>query len=98
MTLHKNYRGNDFMINGLIRFAVSQRILVLLMVTILIGGGVYSFQRLPIDAVPDVTNVQVIILTPAPSLAPLEIERQITFPVEVAMSGLPNVEEIRSVS
>src|SRR5215210_11917 len=86
------------MINGLIRFAVSQRILVLLMVTILIGAGVYSFQRLPIDAVPDVTNVQVIILTPAPSLAPLEIERQITFPVEVAMSGLPNVEEIRSVS
>src|SRR5215210_5602586 len=86
------------MINGLIRFAVSQRILVLLMVTILIGAGVYSFQRLPIDAVPDVTNVQVIIMTPAPSLAPLEIERQITFPVEVAMSGLPNVEEIRSVS
>src|SRR5215216_963545 len=86
------------MINGLIRFAVSQRVLVLLMVTILIGGGVYCFQRLPIDAVPDVTNVQVIILTPAPSLAPLEIERQITFPVEVAMSGLPNVEEIRSVS
>src|SRR5215216_2307585 len=86
------------MINGLIRFAVSQRVLVLLMVTILIGAGVYSFQRLPIDAVPDVTNVQVIILTPAPSLAPLEIERQITFPVEVAMSGLPNVEEIRSVS
>src|SRR5215217_3818908 len=86
------------MINGLIRFAVSQRILVLLMVTILIGAGVYSFQRLPIDAVPDVTNVQVIILTPAPSLAPLEIERQITFPVEVAMSGLPNVEEIRSTS
>jgi len=86
------------MISGLIRFAVSQRILVLLMVAILIGAGVYSFQRLPIDAVPDVTNVQVIILTPAPSLAPLEIERQITFPVEVAMSGLPNVEEIRSVS
>jgi len=86
------------MIDGLIRFAVSQRILILLGVVLLIGAGVYSFQRLPIDAVPDVTNVQVIILTPAPSLAPLEIERQITFPVEVAMSGLPNVEEIRSVS
>jgi cobalt-zinc-cadmium resistance protein CzcA len=86
------------MINGLIRFAVSQRLLVLLMVTILIGAGVYSLQRLPIDAVPDVTNVQVQILTAAPSLAPLEIERQITFPVEVAMSGLPGIEEIRSVS
>jgi cobalt-zinc-cadmium resistance protein CzcA len=86
------------MINGLIRFAVSQRLLVLLMVVILVGAGVYSLRRLPIDAVPDVTNVQVQILTAASSLAPLEIERQITFPVEVAMSGLPGIEEIRSVS
>lgn len=86
------------MINGLIRFAVSQRLLVLLMVLILIGAGLYCLQRLPIDAVPDVTNVQVQVLTGAPSLAPLEIERQITFPVEVAMSGLPGLKEIRSVS
>ena len=86
------------MINALIRFSVSQRLLVLLMVAIIIGAGIYSFQRLPIDAVPDVTNVQVQVLTAAPSLAPLEIERQITFPVEVAMSGLPDIEEIRSVS
>jgi heavy metal efflux system protein len=86
------------MINRLIRFSVSQRLLVLLMVTIMIGAGVYSIIRLPIDAVPDVTNVQVQVLTAAPSLAPLEIERQITFPVEVAMSGLPDIEEIRSVS
>src|SRR5215813_5147433 len=86
------------MINGLIRFSVSQRFLVLLMVAIMIGAGVYSLIKLPIDAVPDVTNVQVQVLTAAPSLAPLEIERQITFPVEVAMSGLPDIEEIRSVS
>jgi heavy metal efflux system protein len=86
------------MINRLIRFSVSQRLLVLLMVAIMIGAGVYSLVRLPIDAVPDVTNVQVQVLTAAPSLAPLEIERQITFPVEVAMSGLPDLEEIRSVS
>ena len=86
------------MINGVIRFAVSQRVLVLFLVVILIGAGVYSLQRLPIDAVPDVTNVQVQVLTAAPSLAPVEIERQITFPVEVAMSGLPNIEKIRSVS
>ena len=86
------------MINALIRFSVSQRLLILLMVAILIGAGVYSFRELPIDAVPDVTNVQVQVLTAAPSLAPLEIERQITFPVEVAMSGLPDIEEIRSVS
>jgi cobalt-zinc-cadmium resistance protein CzcA len=86
------------MINGLIRFSVSQRLLVLLMVALMIGAGVYSLIKLPIDAVPDVTNVQVQVLTAAPSLAPLEIERQITFPVEVAMSGLPDIDEIRSVS
>jgi cobalt-zinc-cadmium resistance protein CzcA len=86
------------MINGIIQFAVKQRLLVMLMVAIMIGAGLYSFQRLPIDAVPDVTNVQVMVLTSAPALAPLEVERQITFPVEVAMSGLPNIAEIRSVS
>jgi cobalt-zinc-cadmium resistance protein CzcA len=86
------------MINALIRFSIKQRLLVMLMVAILVGAGVYSLQRLPIDAVPDVTNVQVMVLTSAPALAPLEIERQITFPVEVAMSGLPRVEKIRSVS
>lgn len=86
------------MIDGIVRFAVSQRVLVLLMVAILVGAGLYSLQQLPIDAVPDVTNVQVQVLTAAPSLAPLEIERQITFPVEVAMSGLPGLTEIRSIS
>ena len=71
---------------------------VLLLVAIMAGAGAYSLINLPIDAVPDVTNVQVQVLTNAPSLAPLEIERQITFPIEVAMSGIPGVEEIRSVS
>ena len=86
------------MINALIRFSISQKLVVLLLVVIMAGAGVYSLLNLPIDAVPDVTNVQVQVLTSAPSLAPLEIERQITFPVETAMSGIPNVEEIRSVS
>src|SRR5262245_22018241 len=86
------------MINGFIRFSVSHRLLVLLTVAIMIGAGIYSLIKLPIDAVPDVTNVQVQVLTSAPALAPLEVERQITFPVEVAMSGLPDIEEIRSVS
>jgi len=86
------------MINALIRFAVAQRLLVLLAVALLIGAGIYSLKNLPIDAVPDVTNVQVQVLTAAPALSPLDIERQITFPVEVAMSGLPDIEEIRSVS
>ncbi len=86
------------MIGSLIRFSVAHRLLVLMVVGIMIGAGIYSLRRLPIDAVPDVTNVQVQILTAAASLAPLEIERQITFPVEVAMSGLPDIAEIRSVS
>jgi cobalt-zinc-cadmium resistance protein CzcA len=86
------------MINALIRFSVTQKLIVLLLVAIMAGAGIYSLVGLPIDAVPDVTNVQVQVLTSAPSLAPLEIERQITFPIEIAMSGIPNVEEIRSVS
>ena len=86
------------MIDALIRFSVSNRLIVLLMVAIMAAAGAYSLKNLPIDAVPDVTNVQVQVLTAAPSLAPLEIERQITFPVEVAMSGLPDIVEIRSVS
>lgn len=86
------------MINSIIRFSINQKLVVLLLVLIMAGAGIVSLINLPIDAVPDVTNVQVQVLTGAPSLAPLEIERQITFPVEVAMSGLPDVEEIRSVS
>lgn len=86
------------MINALIRFSVANRLIVLLLVGIMSAMGIYSLINLPIDAVPDVTNVQVQVLTAAPSLAPLEIERQVTFPVETAMSGLPDVEEIRSVS
>lgn len=86
------------MINALIRFSVENRLIVLLLVAIMAAAGAYSLINLPIDAVPDVTNVQVQVLTSAPSLAPLEMERQVTFPVEVAMSGLPDVEEIRSVS
>lgn len=86
------------MIDALIRFSVSNRLIVLLMVAIIAAAGFYSLKNLPIDAVPDVTNVQVQVLTAAPSLAPLEIERQITFPVEVSMSGLPDIVEIRSVS
>lgn len=86
------------MIHALIRFSVANRLIVLLLVGMMAAGGAYSLLNLPIDAVPDVTNVQVQVLTSAPSLAPLEMERQVTFPVEVAMSGLPDVEEIRSVS
>ncbi len=86
------------MIESLINFSIKQRILVLMVVFALIAAGLFNLQSLPIDAVPDITNVQVQILTSTPSLAPLEVERQITFPIEIAMSGLPSVSQVRSSS
>lgn len=86
------------MIERILRFSLKQKLLVLFAIILLIAGGVAAFRILPIDAVPDVTNIQVQILTNSPTLAPLEVERYITFPIEVAMNGIPDVEEIRSVS
>ncbi len=86
------------MLNKIIEFSLKNRFLVLVLSVILIGSGLYSTARLPIDAVPDLTNVQVQVLTNSPALGPLEVEQFITFPVERAMSGMPRVEEILSVS
>ncbi len=83
---------------ALIGFALRNRLLVIAMTLGLIGLGVWSMVRLPIDAIPDVTNVQVQVNTNAPALSPLEVERQITLPVELAMFGLPQLAEIRSLS
>ena len=82
----------------LIDFSLRNKFIVLVLTATLVGVGTYSMLRLPIDAVPDVTPNQVLVLTTAPGLGPLEIERFITFPVETAMSGLPGIEQIRSVS
>jgi cobalt-zinc-cadmium resistance protein CzcA len=86
------------MIKRLIDFSLDNRLLVVALWLLVAAAGVYSVLGLPIDAVPDVTNVQVQVLTNSPGLAPEEVERFVTFPVETAMSGLPKVEEIRSVS
>ncbi|HED54086.1 MAG TPA: CusA/CzcA family heavy metal efflux RND transporter, partial [Phycisphaerales bacterium] len=86
------------MLNRLIDFSIRQRILVMLATLALVGIGVYSFTRLPIDAVPDITNVQVQINTNVPALSPVEIEQQITFPIEWSMGGLPNIDYVRSIS
>lgn len=86
------------MIRSLIDSSLDNRFVVVMAVALLIGLGLWSMVQLPIDAVPDVTNIQVQILTKAPALGAEEIERFITFPVEAAMSGIPRVEEIRSVS
>ena len=82
----------------LIDFSLNHRLLVLAAWLLVVAVGIRSLGQLPIDAVPDVTNVQVQILTQLPALAPEEVERFITFPVETAMSGLPRLEEIRSIS
>ncbi len=86
------------MFEKLIRFAIDQRWLVLLVVLGMAALGIYNYQRLPIDAVPDITNVQVQVNSAAPGYSPLEAEQRITFPIETAMAGLPNLEQTRSVS
>src|SRR6478672_10790813 len=86
------------MINNLISFSIRKRFFVLLLAIALFVAGVYNAFLLPIDAVPDVTNKQVQINTVAPALAPAEVERQITFPLEVALSGMPRLRETRSIS
>lgn len=83
---------------SIIGFVLKQRLLILGLTALLVGVGVWSAIRLPIDAVPDVTNVQVQINTNAAALPPTEVERQVTLPVELAMFGLPYLEEIRSIS
>ena len=86
------------MFERIIRFAIEQRIVVMIAVLIMAGIGIYSYQKLPIDAVPDITNVQVQINTGAPGYSPLETEQRITFPVETAMAGLPGLQQTRSLS
>lgn len=86
------------MLARIIAFSVKNRLLVVFAVLLVGALGARAAQKLPIDAVPDVTNVQVQVLTSAPALGPLEVEQFITFPVESVMSGLPRVKEIRSVS
>jgi len=85
-------------IDRLVEFSMKNRFLVIFSVLLVGAIGVRAMQKLPVDAVPDVTNVQVQVLTNAPSLGPAEVEQFITFPVETVMSGLPRLKEVRSVS
>ncbi|MFB9264490.1 efflux RND transporter permease subunit [Bradyrhizobium erythrophlei] len=86
------------MIDGILSFAIRQRWLVMIAVLAMAGFGAWNFTLLPIDAVPDITNVQVQINSRAPGYSPLEVEQRITFPVETAMGGLPRLENTRSQS
>ncbi len=86
------------MFERIIRLAIEHRWLVLLAVLGMAGLGIYNYQRLPIDAVPDITNIQVQINTSAPGYSPLEVEQRVTYPVETVMAGLPHLEQTRSLS
>lgn len=86
------------MIVSLLEFSLRQRILVIGLAGLLSVLGVMAFESIPIDAYPDVTNIQVQVLTDAPGLSPIEVERFITYPLEIQMTGLPGLTEIRSLS
>ncbi|MBU1310676.1 MAG: efflux RND transporter permease subunit, partial [Gammaproteobacteria bacterium] len=79
------------MIESMLRLAIARRYLFLMLTLLIIAIGSWSYQQLPIDAVPDITNVQVQINTAAPGYSPLEAEQRITYPVETALYGLPNL-------
>lgn len=86
------------MIENLVSASIRHRWIVLLLVGAMAALGIYNFGRLPIDAVPDITNVQVQINTEAPGYSPLETEQRVTFPIETAIAGIPNLDHTRSIS
>ncbi len=86
------------MLTALIKLSLENRFFVLVLTLLMAAGGTYAALRLPIDAVPDMTNVQVTVITQAGALSPLEVERYVTYPVEWTMSGLPRLQQLRSIS
>lgn len=86
------------MFQKIIHFSVDRKFIVILFVLSIIISGIYSLRQLPIDAVPDITNNQVQVVTSSPTLAPQEVEQLITFPIEISVANIPRVVEIRSIS
>lgn len=86
------------MLNTIIQFSIKNKLIILLLTLILIALGSYSLKTLPLDALPDVTNNQVQVITTAPTLASQEVEQLITYPVEQSLKTIPNVIELRSIS
>jgi cobalt-zinc-cadmium resistance protein CzcA len=86
------------LVDRLIESSLRKRALVLVGVVILVALGVWSVLRIPIDAFPDVTNIQVEVLSTIPGMSPPEVERFVTYPVEMAMRGLPRLDQVRSIS
>jgi len=86
------------MVSELIRFSLSQRILMLLLVLLLSGGGYYAFKNIPIDAFPEVSPTQVKVIVKAPGMTPEEVETRITAPIEIELLGIPNQTMLRSIA
>jgi cobalt-zinc-cadmium resistance protein CzcA len=86
------------MLETIINFSLARRGLVIALVLMVMGLGAWKFTQLPIDAVPDITNIQVVINTAAPGYTPLEAEQRVSFPIETAMAGLPKLSYTRSLS
>ena len=86
------------MLDKIIHFSIYNKLIIGILTLGLIAWGGYSLTQLPIDAVPDITNNQVQVITTSPSLAAQEVERLISFPVEQTMSTIPDIEEVRSIS
>lgn len=86
------------MFDQIVKFSIKNRWLVLIVFLFIGAFGVYNYFKLPIDAVPDITNVQVQINSEAQGLSPMEMESQVTYPIETALAGIPNLEYTRSVS
>ena len=86
------------MLNKIIQFSIKNKFVIIMLTLVLIAVGSYSVKKLPLDALPDVTNNQVQVLTTAPTLASQEVEQLITYPVEQAVKTIPKVIELRSIS
>src|ERR1700674_680614 len=86
------------MLNRIVDFTLTHRWLVLSAIAVLLATGGYALSTLPGEAFPDLTNNQVVVVTEAPSLPPTEVEQLVTYPIEQAMLGLPNKDEVRSLS
>src|SRR3972149_9538704 len=86
------------MIEKLITFALKNKFLIVIAAALLVAFGIYAYQKLPIDAFPDVTNTQVQVITKAPGMSPVEVEQLVTYPLEVEFMGLPKKTELRSIT
>lgn len=86
------------MLSSILKLSLRQRVLIVALSCILAAGGIYAFRTIAIDAFPDVTNVLVQVVTKVPGLSPAEVERFVTFPIELQLTGVPGLTDIRSLS